>query len=118
MKIIKIMCIIVVLAIAVGGASIMLYRFVISPENMMVHKVNISDSYINLRGLPSGSAVQYKGHKAEYENGILYVTIYGGVFTFRKNGFDISIKNKYGDIEEIYLKGKPSSPTKLIWPKQ
>ncbi len=118
MRIIKIMCIAILLAAVVGGVSIMLYRYVISPQNMMVHKVNVSDSYINLKGIPLGSAVQYKGCKTEYKDGILYVTIYGGLFSFRKNGFtNISIKNRYGDIKEIYLKGKPSSSTELIWPK-
>ncbi len=119
MKIIKIVCITILVGVVIVVASAILYRFAISPENLMAYKVNVSDSYINLSVIPFGSGVQYRGHKTEFKDGILYVTVYGGMFRFSKTGFNnLAIKNKYGDIKEIYLKGKPSSPTRLIWPKQ
>lgn len=82
-----------------------------------VDDVRVNDNEITLKGKILSSAIKYRGHRVKYDNGVLYIKIRGGVMSlFSDSGsIDISIKNKYGEINKIYLEGHKPSENKLIW---
>ena len=92
----------------------------VSPQSIAVSQVDVSDHLVTLKGNIIASAVGYRGYKAEYHDGKLFIKIKGSVLPIGKlsGRIDISIENQFGKIDEVYLQGNSSSNDELIWPQK
>lgn len=119
MKVVKIVGGTILGIIIIGLVVFLLSSSTIHPNNVFIKEVNVSDSQVTLKGTFIESARQYKGYKIDYKNEGLYIKIKGALLSFSKTKeIDISIANKYGRIEKIYLQGDTLSVNKRIWPEK
>lgn len=104
-----------------GIGGLLMYSRTVNPYYLSVKEVNVTDQLISLNGIGIfQSAINYKGYNINYKNEVLFIEIKEGspIGPFKsKLTNNISFKNKYGRIKEIYFQGKVPSENRLIWPQ-
>jgi hypothetical protein len=112
---------IIILLIIVGIGGLIMYSRTTNPYYLSVKEVNVTDQLISLNGIGiAQSTINYKGYNVSYKNEVLFIKFKEGspIGPFKSNFTDnISFKNKYGKIKEIYFQGNVSSDNRLIWPQ-
>ena len=92
------------------------------PKMISFKDIKVNKNNITLYGpvnFPEDSGVACRNYKASYYENILYIKVKGvlaGVPLAPNCPFDITIPNKYGKIDKIYLQGDKPSENVLIWP--
>ncbi len=119
MKKIRIILTIVISIIIIGVMFNMIFTFTVHPSVIFVKNVNVTNNIIAMEGEFAASAIWFKGYRAEYHNNILYIKIKGSSISFPNlsGSINISIPNKYGTINKIYLQDNVPSGNIIIWPK-
>ncbi|NEW07982.1 hypothetical protein GK047_18440 [Paenibacillus sp. SYP-B3998] len=109
--------IILVIVLLAGWIASQLFTSTITPESIVILEANVTNDFITMKGDFSASAVNYKSYKVDYKDGKLFVRIQGSILNASGVGrFDLTIINKFGKIDEVYVQGSAASDSRLIWP--
>jgi hypothetical protein len=116
-KFIVIGVILLILIIIIAVVIIIFKANTISPSNIIVKDISVTDDLITFSGDFMDAANNFKDYEIEYKDLILYLEIKGSIFSQSKSkgSINITIQNEYKSIKQIQLKGKETENNKIIW---
>lgn len=88
--------------------------FTVNPESVLIKDVLVSENIIIHADFAS-SGIKYKMHTIMKTNNKLFIKIKGGLVTSIDAGSFNIILNKDDNVSEIFLMGRKSNITRLIW---
>jgi hypothetical protein len=107
----------VVILMIIGGLLLVFFsKQVISARSVAIQSITVKPDSINIQAHILDSAILYKSYTAVYKNGVLEITVFGGLFSKSKTGdVEISIPNTYKEIKKVMLVGKNREDIAVAW---
>ena len=108
------------LVVVAGLVVVQVFRTTISPQNISLTHLVVSEKAITLRGDLAASAVDYRAYTVEEQDGKLFVKIKGSSLSLTEpdGSFEIAIANQFEKVNEVYLQGDSAEDTRLVWPER
>ncbi|MEI7027791.1 hypothetical protein [Paenibacillus sp. y28] len=109
-----------IVGLLVAGYALFIRGTPASPDFIAIRYISIADGALAVRGTTTSSAAGYSGYTYRIEDHQLFIQIKytRTVSLFHPTGdFNISIRDQLASIRQVYVQGKDTADTKLIWEK-
>ena len=96
---------------------IFIYGSYIHVESYGVKEINVQNDNLHFKGYTMSSALTFSGYKYKIKNENVYIRLrYSLPSIFNRDGMsDISIKNNFEGVKNVYLQGREKNDIRLIW---
>ena len=99
-------------------ANIYYPDIIVNPTSIVIDETTVTDTFIEIIGniTTVESLRVYKNYTYRIDQCSLYLTVYSGVDSSRKNSsFDVKIHGDFSEIKRLYIEGEEKQL--LIWQK-